>query len=70
MQNSTPPTWQARCDRLGIRVPTIATVTGYSQRSVRAYREGTRRPSEDFLARVDELLRSIEATVAEGGTAA
>lgn len=70
MQNSTPPTWQARCDRLGIRVPTLATVTGYSQRSIRAYREGTRRPSADFLARVDVLLSSIEASASEGGTAA
>lgn len=66
MQNTTR-TWQSRSDQLGIRVPTIAKVTGYSVRSVRAYREGTRNPSADFLARVDNLLTSIELA---GGTAA
>ena len=67
MTHRTPPTWQERCDRLGIKVPTIAKVTGYSARSVRAYREGTRNPSQDFLNRVDELLTSVELA---GGTAA
>ena len=68
MQNLTHPTWQERCDRLGIKVPTIAKVTGYSARSVRAYRQGTRNPSTDFLDRVDELLTSVELAI--GGTAA
>jgi len=69
MHDSTPPTWQARCDRLGIRVAVVAEATGYSERAVRSYREGTRRPSQDFLDRVDVLLTSIERAV-EGGTAA
>lgn len=59
MQNSTP-TWQERCDRLAILVPTISKVTGYSERSIRAYRQGTRRAPQEFLERVDELLTSVE----------
>lgn len=67
MQN-TPPTWQARCDRLSIQVPTIATVTGYKERTIRAYRQGTRRPPQDFLERVEVLLTCVELAT-EGNAA-
>lgn len=69
MTDRTPLTWQARCDRLAILVPTISLVTGYSQRSIRAYRQGQRKPPQDFLEKVDELLVCVELAVS-GGTAA
>lgn len=62
-------TWQERCDRLSIRVPTVASATGYTPRAVRSYREGTRRAPADFLAKVDEFLTAIELVVG-GGRAA
>ena len=69
MQKPTP-VWKARCDRLSIGVPTVAKVTGYSERSIRAYRDGSRRPPQDFLDKVDELLTSVELAVGDGGHAA
>ena len=72
MNNLTPsrPTWQERCDRLAIKVPTVSRVTGFSERSIRAYRDGSRTPPATFLDKVDELLTSVELAVADGGTAA
>lgn len=60
---STPETWQERADRLGLLAATIATATGASVRSVRAYKQGTRNPSAEWLARVNAVLADVERAV-------
>jgi hypothetical protein len=65
MQDSTPETWQARADRLGIRVPTIARATGANVFTVRAYKQGRFKPSAEWLAKVERLLSAVEG-IADG----
>lgn len=63
MQSTTPETWQQRADRLGLLAATIAKATDTSVRSVRAYKQGARNPSEEWLARVDAVLTNVERAV-------
>lgn len=62
MQDTTPPvlTWQARCDRLGVRAPMLAKATGANIHTVRAYRWGRFNPPPEWLERVETLLSAIE----------
>lgn len=73
MQDSTPTateTWQARADRLGIQVPTIAKATGANVFTVRAYRQGRFNPSPEWLAKVDRLLSAVEDVAHPGSPSA
>jgi transcriptional regulator with XRE-family HTH domain len=59
---NTPVTrenWSQVAKDRGLTLVGIAKATGTSYRSVSAYSQGTRRPSDAFIARVGELLAAL-----------
>lgn len=62
MTNSiTRETWRAEVKARHLTVAAVAQATGRSHRAVRSYYEGTRNPSDEWIAQVRVLVGVIDA---------
>ncbi len=59
-QDITWETWAEEADRLGVRLETIAVLTGYSFASVYRFANGSRKPKDRdaWVAKVAGILRA------------
>lgn len=64
--NTTPTreTWREEVRRRGLTLKGLASLTGKSFRTVSAYSEGTRRPSDEWIARVGEVVAALDSAAA------
>jgi transcriptional regulator with XRE-family HTH domain len=64
--NTTPTrdTWRAMVRERGLTLKGVAKLTGKSFRSVSAYSEGTRRPSDEWIAKVGAVLAALDEVAA------
>lgn len=65
--NTTPltrETWREEVRRRGLTLKGIAAATGKSFRTVSAYSEGTRRPSDEWIAKVDAIVVALDGAAA------
>ena len=64
--NTTPTreTWREEVRARGLTLKGLAKLTGKSFRSVSAYSEGTRRPSDEWIARVGEVIAAMDGVAA------
>lgn len=57
----TRETWSQVARAKGLTLVGIAVATGVSYRSVLAYSQGTRRPSDAFIENVARIVAALEA---------
>lgn len=69
MQTVNRETWREAVRDNGISKAVLAYVTGKSQRAVRSYLEGRRRPSDEWIAKVADLIETLDG-LSEKGEAA
>jgi transcriptional regulator with XRE-family HTH domain len=64
--NTTPTreTWREEVRRRGLTLKGLAALTGKSFRSVSAYSEGTRRPSDEWIAKVCDVVAALDGVAA------
>lgn len=65
--NTTPvtrETWRAIVRDRGLTLKGIAAMTGKSFRTVSAYSEGTRRPSDEWVALVARIVAALDEVAA------
>lgn len=60
----TRDTWRDEVRKRGLTLRGLAQLTGKSFRTVSAYSEGTRRPSDDWIAKVGEVLAALDGVAA------
>lgn len=60
----TRETWSQVARDRGLTLVGIARATGVSYRSVLAYSQGARRPSDAFVTRVAEIVAALDGTAA------
>jgi hypothetical protein len=56
----TRETWKERAKAIGLSYKAISISTTTSLRSVTAYAQGTRRPSDEWVAAVARLIAGID----------
>lgn len=64
--NTTPTreTWREEVRKRGLTLKGLAGLTGKSFRTVSAYSEGTRRPSDEWIAKVVEVVAALDGVAA------
>lgn len=64
--NTTPTreTWREEVRKRGLTLKGLASLTGKSFRTVSAYSEGTRRPSDEWIAKVAEVIAALDGAAA------
>jgi transcriptional regulator with XRE-family HTH domain len=64
--NTTPTreTWREEVRKRGLTLKGLANLTGKSFRSVSAYSEGTRRPSDEWIAKVADVVAALDGVAA------
>jgi predicted transcriptional regulator len=60
----TRETWREEVRKRGLTLKGLSKLTGKSFRSVSAYSEGTRRPSDEWVAKVGEVLAALDGVAA------
>lgn len=60
MQMVTRENWRQRAKAASLNLRAIAKATNTTHRSVTAYAQGTRRPSDDWIADVARVIECIE----------
>jgi hypothetical protein len=56
----TRENWRTEVEARGITLRGVALATGSSVRSVYAYAQGTRRPSDAWVSKVAEVIRCLD----------
>lgn len=56
----TRDSWREAVRRQGLSLKTLARLTGTSERSIYAYSDGSRRPSDAWIARVADIVLQLE----------
>lgn len=60
MQNPvTRENWHLVAEEIGLRLESVAVATGKSYSAVYRYRQGTRRPSDEWVAEVAALIEKM-----------
>ena len=64
--NTTPTreTWREEVRKRGLTLKGLAAMTGKSFRTVSAYSEGTRRPSDEWVEKVARIVAAIDEVAA------
>ena len=60
----TRETWREEVRKRGLTLKGVAALTGKSFRSVSAYSEGTRRPSDEWIAKVSAVVTALDEVAA------
>ena len=60
----TRETWREEVRKRGLTLKGVAALTGKSFRSVSAYSEGTRRPSDEWIAKVAAVVTALDEVAA------
>lgn len=66
MQKVTRENWRERAKAASLNNQAIAKATSTSHRSVTAYAQGTRRPTDEWIADVARLIGCIERGRGDG----
>lgn len=64
--NTTPTreTWREEVRKRGLTLKGLAQLTGKSFRTVSAYSEATRRPSDEWISKVAAVLAALDGVAA------
>jgi transcriptional regulator with XRE-family HTH domain len=60
----TRETWREEVRKRGLTLKGVAALTGKTFRTVSAYSEGTRRPSDEWIAKVNEVVAALDGAAA------
>lgn len=64
--NTTPTreTWREEVRTRGLTLKGLAKLTGKTFRTVSAYSEGTRRPSDEWIEKVGDVVAALDGAAA------